>query len=205
MKKKIETAQAALAAIVFVAVVTLFSSFVSQHLVSAETLKENAVKIEVAATPAVASTAESSGDAAAAPAAKVNGPEPVLAMIATADVARGKTLAKICMTCHVFDDNGKNGIGPNLHGVVGRKKMTAPGFVYSGSLADQGGMVWTYAEINKFIYKPKAYAAKTKMAYAGMKKPEDRAAVLAFLGSLSNAPAPTAAEIDKEKADLGAK
>ena len=202
MKKKIESAQAALAAIAFVAVVSLFSSFASQHLVSAETLKENAVKIDVAAAPA-ATPASATSEAAAAPAAKVEGPEPVLAMIATADVARGKTLAKVCMTCHVFDDNGKNGVGPNLHGIVGRKKMSVSGFTYSGSLADQGGDVWTYAEINKFIWKPKAYAAKTKMTYAGMKKAEDRAAVLAFLGSLSNAPAPSAADIEKEAKGLG--
>lgn len=197
--------KSALFALVFVAIVSWFSSFASQNLVSAASLKADAVKVEVAVAPPVsapesATVATPVADAAtAAPAAAAASVAPsVLEMVATADVARGKTLAKICMTCHTFDSNGKNGIGPNLHGVVGRKKQSVSGFAYSGKLNSQGGDVWTYVELNKFISAPKAYAAGTKMTYAGMKKPEDRAAVLAFLRSLNNAPAPTAAEIAKE-------
>jgi len=189
--------KSALFALVFVAIVSWFSSFASQNLVSAASLKADAVKVEVA-TAAAPAPVSSSAPAATPVAAAASVAPSVLEMVATADVARGKTLAKVCMTCHVFDDNGKNGIGPNLHGIVGRKKQSVSGFAYSGKLNSQGGDVWTYVELNKFILAPKAYAAGTKMTYAGMKKPEDRAAVLAFLRSLNNAPAPTAAEIAKE-------
>ena len=86
--------------------------------------------------------------------------------------------------------------------MIHRKKDTAAGYSYSGALVAQGGDTWTYGELNKFLWKPKAYAPGTKMSFVGIKKPEDRAAVIAYLRSLSNAPAPTAAEIEKDKADL---
>jgi cytochrome c len=184
----------ALSALVCAGIIAWLSGFVSQSVVAPETLKENAVKIEVA----------DSGAAAGAGAAKAAGPEPILAMIAAADVARGQVVAKACAACHSFEAGGKNGVGPNLHGIVGRKKQSVAGFSYSGSLNGQGGDAWTYEELNKFLWKPKAYAAGTKMTFVGIKKTEDRAAVVAYLRSLGNAAAPSAAEIAKEQADLGA-
>jgi cytochrome c len=185
----------ALAALISAGIIAWLTGFASEKIVAPEPLKENAVKIEAAASTASAGTG----------AAQPTGPEPILEMIAAADVERGKNVAKACAACHVFEDNGKNGVGPNLHGVVGRKKDTAAGYSYSGALVSQGGDVWTYEELNKFIWKPKAYAAGTKMTFVGLKKSEDRAAVIAYLRSLGSAAAPTQAEIDKEKADLAAK
>lgn len=131
-----------------------------------------------AAAPAPAAAAPAAADAAALT------PEAVKAMIAAADVTKGKTVAKACMACHNFDAGGKNGVGPNLHGVVGRKKESVAGFAFSGALSKQGGAVWTEAELFKYLEKPKAYAPGTKMTFAGIKKPEDRAAVIAYLSSL---------------------
>lgn len=184
----------ALGALIVAGMIAWLSGFLSEHMVQAEPLKEDAVKIEVAAT--------SAAGGAAAPA----GPEPILAMIASADAARGKTVAKACMACHNLDAGGKNGVGPALYGIVGRKKDSVAGFAYSGSLMKQGGDTWTYEELNKFLWKPKAYAPETKMTYVGLKKPEDRAAVIAYLRTLSATPAaaPSPAEIEKEAADLGA-
>ena len=185
----------AFGAVVVAGIIGWISGFASEHLVSAEPLKQDAVKIEAAAAP-------TAGGASA----KAAGPEAILDLIAKADVERGKSVAKACAACHMFDNNGKNGVGPNLYGVIGRKKQSAAGYSYSGELAKQGGDTWTYAEIAKFLWKPKAYAANTKMTYAGIKKPEDRAAVIAYLRTLASAPhaEPTQAEIDADKKELGA-
>lgn len=181
----------ALAALVVAGITAWLTGFVSQQAVHSEALAKDAVTIEAAvAAPAAGGTA------------KVEMPEPILGMIASADVERGKAVAKACAACHGFENNGKNGVGPNLYGIVGRKKDTVAGYSYSGALLAQGGDTWTYGELNKFLWKPKAYAAGTKMSFVGLKKPEDRAAVIAYLRSINNAPAPTEAEIAKDKADL---
>lgn len=182
----------ALAALVVAGIIAWLSGFVSQQAVHAEDLAKDAVAIEAAAAPA-----------AAGGSAKAAGPEAILEMVAAADIERGKSVAKACAACHSFDNGGKNGVGPNLYGIVNRKKDSVAGYAYSGALEKQGGDVWTYAELNKFLWKPKAYASGTKMSYVGIKKPDDRAAVLAYLRSLNNAPAPSADEIAKEKAELG--
>ncbi|HNQ91333.1 MAG TPA: cytochrome c family protein [Alphaproteobacteria bacterium] len=194
-----------LIALLSVGLITWLSAFVSQQLVNPVELKEDAVKIEVAApSVAAAAPAEAQEDtSAAAPAAEPvadSGFASALAMVATADVAKGEKLAKACAACHTFDKGGKNGVGPNLYGVVGRAKQKHEGFTYSGKLNAKGGEVWTYVELSHYLFKPKAYAPGTKMTYAGMKKPEDRAALLAYLRTLADAPAaaPTDAEIAAE-------
>jgi cytochrome c len=130
--------------------------------------------------------------------------EPVLQLIAAADVARGEKLSKACAACHSFNPGGANGVGPNLNGVVGGPKNHAAGFAYSGMLQSQGGNTWTYAELNKFLWKPKAYAPGTKMNFIGIKKPEDRAAVIAWLRTQAGSPKglPSAGEIAAEAAEL---
>lgn len=170
------------------------SGSVSRLFVAPEALAENAVKIDTSAAAAGGATA-----------AKKTGPEPVLALLEKADPVKGAKIAKACAACHTFDKGGKNGIGPNLYGVVGRKKQSTPGFAYSGALTAQGGDVWTYKEISHFIYKPKDYAAGTKMTYAGLKKTQDRADVISYLRTLSDSPAPlpSAADIAAEQGDSG--
>lgn len=183
----------ALAAVVSAGIIAWVSGYASQHVVHADDLEKDAVTIEVAQAAPVGGAAKSSG------------PEPILELIAAADVERGKSVAKACAACHSFESGGKNGVGPNLYGVVGKKKDTAAGYAYSGKLEEHGGPTWSYEELNKFLWKPKVYAPGTKMSFVGIKKPEDRAAVIAYLRSYNNAALPTAAEIEKEKADLGSK
>lgn len=130
--------------------------------------------------------------------------EPILAMLATADASRGEKIAKACAACHTFNDGGADGVGPNLYNVLGGPKDHRPAFAYSGALLEHGGTTWNYAELNKFLWKPKAYAPGTKMSYVGLKKPDDRAAVIAYLRSLSGSPKgfPSAGEISAEEAEL---
>jgi len=200
-----------LTAVVSAGLVSWLSGFVSQQLVNPVDLKEDAVKIEVAETAptpeaaapaaeaaaAEAAPAEATPEvAAAAPAADAAAFPVALAMVAGADVAKGAKLAKACAACHTFDKGGKNGVGPNLYGVVGRKKQTHEGFTYSGKLTQKGGDAWTYVELSHYLFKPKDYAPGTKMTYAGMKKAEDRAALIAYLRTLADAPAAAPSEAD---------
>lgn len=180
------------AALLVAGIVASFGAFVGKALVHPHKLHEDAYVIE-----GLAEDAGTGGGAVAMP-------EPILAMIATADVARGEKVAKACAACHTFDKGGPAGVGPNLYGVVGGPKDHMPGFAYSGALLEVGGNVWTYAEMNKFLWKPKAYAKATKMNYLGVKKPEDRAALIAFLRSKADAPKglPSDAEIKAEAAEL---
>lgn len=180
------------AAILVAGIVASLSGFVSNILVHPRELEEDAYQVE---------GLESAGPGGAAKAAMA---EPILAMIEGADAARGEKLSKACAACHSFDKGGPAGVGPNLWGVVNGPKNHMPGFAYSGTLDAQGGGTWTYAELNKFLWKPKAYASGTKMNYIGVKKPEDRAALVAWLRTKADSPKalPSAAEIAAEAAEL---
>ena len=182
MMKKLSMA---IAAFVIAGTVAVVSGFISTQAVHAAPLAKNAVEIQVAQAAApTAAPAAAAPTATAAPAAAPAADAPIAELIAKADVARGKTVAKVCAACHKFENDGKNGVGPNLYGVVGRKKEGAAGFKYSGAIAKTAGATWNVEELNKYITDPKAYAPGNKMAFAGVKKAEDRAAVLAYLSSL---------------------
>jgi cytochrome c len=129
------------------------------------------------------------GDEAAAPAEAVT-PLPVL--LASADAAAGKAAVRKCQSCHNFEMGAGNKQGPELSGVVGRPEGSHEGFAYSeGLLAhNAAGDLWTYENLNAFLIKPAAYVEGTKMKFAGVKDPVERANILAYLQSLSDAPVP---------------
>jgi cytochrome c len=101
---------------------------------------------------------------------------------ASADAAAGERLFRQCQACHKIED-GANGTGPHLYGVVGRAVDAVDGYAYSGAL-EQVADAWTPEHLNGFLENPKAYAPGTKMGYAGMKSVEDRANLIAWLDSL---------------------
>ncbi len=178
------------AAILVAGIVAMLSGFVAEKLSHPHKLKENAFPIEgveVAGGGKIEKLAE-----------------PILAMLATADLERGQKLSKACAACHSFDKGGANGVGPNLYNIVGAQKQSHAGYKYSGALNAQGINEWNYVALNKFLWKPKKYAPGTKMSYAGLKKPEDRAAMVAWLRTLADSPKalPGALEIAAEQAEL---
>lgn len=162
-------------ALLIAGIVAMLSGFVADKVVHPVDLKKDAVTIE--GTPV----------ATGGP-AKPAGPEPILAMLEGADIARGAKLSKACAACHSFDQGGANKVGPNLWNVVNATKGVKDGFSYSSALLEFGGK-WDYDALNHFLYKPKKYISGTKMNFAGLKKPADRAAMIAYLRSLSDSPA----------------
>jgi cytochrome c len=93
-----------------------------------------------------------------------------------------KIFKRVCFTCHTTDA-GKNKIGPSLHGVIGRKAGTAPGFAYSTAMKDSN-VTWDDQALDKYLADPKKFIPGNKMAYAGVKKEDERKEVIAYLESL---------------------
>ncbi|QIJ73432.1 c-type cytochrome [Methylobacterium sp. NI91] len=143
---------------------------------------------------------KSGGAAAEAPKA-----EPVAVRLASADADKGKGGTKACQACHSFEKGGPNKVGPDLWDIVEREKAHAAGFDYSASLKEKGG-TWTYEDLDHFLESPKGYAKGTKMAFAGISSPAERANVIAYLRTLSDSPKPLpAAEKKAEAAPEGEK
>lgn len=130
--------------------------------------------------------------AAAAPVAAAAPEKPVdLGMLlASADAGAGKGKARVCTTCHSMERGGPNRIGPNLWGVVGRDIAAQPGFAYSPAMTAQAGG-WSYERLDSYLTSPGRAIPGNKMAFAGLRRAEDRAAVIKYLGSLGgSAPLP---------------
>ncbi|MEM9843524.1 MAG: c-type cytochrome [Pseudomonadota bacterium] len=124
---------------------------------------------------------------------------PVFAeLYAVADVGSGERVFGKCKACHAVDQ-GANGTGPYLYGVVGRDVDAATGFGYSGALSEVVN-VWTPEALDAFLLKPKDYAPGTTMSFNGLAKPEDRANVIAYLdatdGDMTEVSAPATEEAE---------
>lgn len=114
---------------------------------------------------------------------------PIAPLLAKASVDKGKADARKCAVCHHFAKGAGPKVGPPLWGVVDREKASISGFNYSSALKNLKGK-WTYKDLNHFIADPRDYAPGTRMAFAGLRRAQDRADVIAFLRSLSDKPAP---------------
>ncbi|HVZ99407.1 MAG TPA: cytochrome c family protein [Caulobacterales bacterium] len=106
-------------------------------------------------------------------------------------IARGQGLARACASCHTFGDGEPNRIGPNLHDVFGRPAASHPGFEYSDAMKAHT-VTWSYDTLDAFLTSPGTVVRGTKMTYAGIRRVDDRVAVIAYLRSISphNVPLP---------------
>ncbi|MBX3482960.1 cytochrome c family protein [Phenylobacterium sp.] len=116
-------------------------------------------------------------------------------VLPVANVAAGEASFAKCKSCHSIQEGGPNGTGPDLWGVVGRKPGTHGGFAYSTGMTDFGAKQaqWDYDHLYEFIKGPQKYIAGTKMTFVGIKKPEDRINLIAYLkaqGGTLAVPAP---------------
>ena len=92
----------------------------------------------------------------------------------------GKDTYAKCVACHTIDKGGRNGVGPNLHGVVGRAVASAEGFNYSASMRAKGG-VWDEAALDAYLENPRKVVVGTKMSFAGLSDADERKAVIEYL------------------------
>ena len=121
--------------------------------------------------------------AAPAGAAAAAGPAGIDALLASADVAKGEQSFKKCQSCHTINSGGANGIGPNLFGIAGDKVAEGRGgFAFSDDLKKHGG-TWDAATLDAWLKSPKAFAAGTKMTFAGIADEKERANLIAYLNT----------------------
>jgi cytochrome c len=158
-----------LAALLVAGIVAMLAGFIAHKLIAPKELTEHAYRIE-----GVESVAVPGGTPAPAEA------EPIEGLMASADPAHGEKVSKVCASCHTFSRGEPNRIGPNLAGIVGAAKATVSGFAYSDALKSKGG-AWNVESLNSFLWNPKKFAPGTKMTFAGLKKPEDRAALIKWM------------------------
>jgi len=110
-------------------------------------------------------------------------------VLPTADAAAGQKISSRCEQCHDLSKGGPNKIGPNLWGVVGRARATHEGFSYSGAMSADHAP-WTLDKLFKFLKSPAADVPGTKMSFAGLRSPQDRINLLAWLRTQSDSPVP---------------
>jgi cytochrome c len=158
------------------AMVALFASLVTAEVFHAERPEKMGYPIE----GVTGVEAEGGGEAE----------QPIAALLATADPAKGEQVFKKCTACHTINQGGANGTGPNLWGTMGAPLGHAAGFAYSSDLKALGG-TWDWEKMDQWLKSPKALIPGTKMSFAGLGKAEDRANVIAYLNSQgSNLPLP---------------
>jgi cytochrome c len=157
---------------------------------------------EASAEGTAEESAESAADAAADAAGEANdeaagtvqeaaaGGAGLGPLLAAADPEAGAKVARKCAACHSFEQGGPNKIGPNLYGVIGGPVAHRDDYSYSQALQDKAGETWSYANLDAYLESPKDFAPGNKMTFAGLKKPEDRAALLAYLRTFSDNPPP---------------
>ena len=146
---------------------------------------------------------EGSGAPAEAAVVEEPGVEPILALLADADVEAGQRRARACTACHAFEAGGPNKVGPNLWNIVNAPKAQVPGFSYTDALASIAEP-WGYHELNLFIAAPKDYAPGTKMSYGGMRNVNHRAELIAWMRTRADSPAPLPTEEEINAAAGGA-
>jgi len=138
---------------------------------------------QVASVATVAST--TSAEASSASSESGN----IMALFASTNAAEGAKIFKKCAACHSIKEGGANKIGPALWGVLGRSAGSIPNYKYSKAMAAHGKN-WSFEEMNGFLIKPKDWIKGTKMSFAGLKKPKERAAVILYMNENTNSPLP---------------
>ena len=170
-----------LASIILALIVVLIIGHIGEFIVDGDNteIQQTAYKIEVQESVNDVSGSDSKEEVT----------EPISLLLASASVDKGQKIFKKCSSCHTYNKEGVNKVGPNLWNLINSPKANVEGFAYSKELAEFGGQ-WGYEELALFLYKPKEYIKGTKMNFSGLKKVQDRANLVLFLREQSDNPAP---------------
>jgi cytochrome c len=160
--------------VLFAGIIALGSSIVAGEIFHSERPEKGGYPIEGVVQE---------GEGGAAP------EQPIEFFLAKADPAKGQQVFNKCAACHNAEKGGANQLGPNLWGVLGEAIGQGRGFAFSDALAKKGG-TWNFDNLAQWLNSPKAFAPGTKMTFAGLSNPQDRADVIAFLNQHSDAPKP---------------
>ncbi|MEA1937875.1 MAG: c-type cytochrome [Pseudomonadota bacterium] len=160
-----------MAAVLIAGVLAVFAGFVADLLIEPKMPSTNAYLIDIP-----------EGMATAGPI----GPESVAGLFTEADIERGRKLAKMCTGCHTVGKDGPDRYGPNLWNIAGAKVAVRSGFTYSDALKAWGGQ-WDTGRLNLFLYDPRTAIPATRMSFLGLRRTEERAAVIAWLQGLTDA------------------
>lgn len=113
----------------------------------------------------------------------------IAALLPNASVEGGQEVFRKCTACHTPAKGGKNGTGPNLYGIVGRKVATAPNFNYTPAMKGKGGD-WGFEQLAVYLHDPKGVVPNTSMSFDGVKDNGELADLIAYLRTLSDSPLP---------------
>ena len=171
-----------IAAVLLTALIVIGIGKFTDILFHVEKPKESAYKIEGLEVAATNSSSDSTE-------VKVVEAVDIKALLAMGDLAHGEKVFKKCTACHQIAADGKNMIGPNLWGVIGRTSGSISDYKYSKAMIAHA-KEWSFEEMNSYLIKPQAHIKGTKMAFAGLRKEKDRASVILYMNSKSNSPKP---------------
>ena len=170
-----------IAAVLLTALIVIGIGKFTDILFHVEKLKESAYKIEGLETATVSASTNSE--------TKVVEKVDIAQLLSLGDLAHGEKVFKKCSACHMIASGGKNMIGPNLWGVIGRTAGSVSDYKYSKAMVAYAKQ-WNFEEMNSYLIKPQAYIKGTKMAFAGLRKEKDRASVILYMNSKSSSPKP---------------
>ena len=159
--------------VLFAGIVALGASVVTSEVFHSERPEEMGFPIEGVAVEGDGSAAE----------------QPIEAYLAKADVAKGQQIFNKCAACHTITKGGPNGLGPNLWDVLGEPVGKGKGFDFSDALEKKGG-TWNFHNLSDWLSSPREFAPGTKMTFAGLGNPQDRANLIAYLNQQDPGPLP---------------
>ncbi|MCT4576508.1 cytochrome c family protein [Donghicola sp.] len=112
---------------------------------------------------------------------------PAHGVMAEGDPAKGERVFKKCQACHAVGEDAKAKTGPVLNGIVGSEVAASEGYSYSPAMQEfaETGVTWTVEELDAFLAKPREHVSGTKMSFAGLRKEQERADVIAYLGTFT--------------------